>query len=163
MLGLSAPSALSAPFGATSPSLPPGVPSAPLKPVIDGRLTHAAEWESAGRLSLIGTAAMQSSVGVYTTEVLFGRHGEDLYLLAAVDPRPQEGLWFEVLSSVKTGEQVSVARATLQKDGAAMVDAFCECVSPSDVHVVWDEVVEMACLQLFWCMRMRSRCSLGWG
>ena len=57
---------------------------------------------------------------------------------------PQEGLWFELLSSAKTGEQISVARATLQNDGAAMVDVFCERVSPSDVHVVWDEVVEMA-------------------
>jgi len=125
--------------------LAPSLPTASVRPRIDGLILEPGEWEGAGLLALDGPSTMARSDGTTITQVLFGWHERCLCLLVAPQrPSALPGLEVEVRVARPGEEDDPVLKMTLVENGAVeIVPVACRHLA-GEVTAAWQEVLEVA-------------------
>ena len=145
LLGQPVPERLSVPFADVSTQERQSVPSGPLAPSIDGRITHPTEWQAAGYLTPDLTSAMQPAEAVRIAQARFGWQERRLCLLVTTEPGAlKPALRVTVGLSTLDAPERPLARLVLAEDGRVDTDPGENTLSAEAVEAAWGDVLEIA-------------------
>jgi hypothetical protein len=144
-LGEPVPVRLYLPVFAVAAVIRPTLPTATIRPVIDGRFTDEDGWEKAGLLPPDHPSTMQRADGARLVEARFGWGPDHLYLLLIPRDRADlERLEIDLTVTPAAPEQESAFHFGLAEGGKVEVSCIRRGHLAGNAEAAWRDVVEIA-------------------